>query len=65
VAEFRRAVERGFDSGEWAAFDRDLDALRDDPEFQKLMEDHFGKPGGTPTPPQPEPPTPSGGGPTD
>lgn len=60
VAEFRRAVSMGFQSGEWAAFDKDLDNLRGEPEFQKIMTDDLGMPasGGTPTPPS----GPGGGG---
>jgi HEAT repeat protein len=62
VEEFRKAVSMGFESGEWAAFDKDLDNLRSDPEFQKIMTDELGMPAAeSPTQP-PAPSGPGGGG---
>jgi serine/threonine protein kinase/cytochrome c-type biogenesis protein CcmH/NrfG len=40
LATFRWSIEAGYRNLEWAARDKDLASLHDDPEFQRLIKDH-------------------------
>ena len=40
LATFQRAIEAGYRNPEWAARDRDLACLHNDPEFQRLIKEH-------------------------
>ena len=43
LATFRWSIEAGYRNRDWAARDKDLACLHDDPEFQRLIKDHSAK----------------------
>ena len=40
LATFRWSIEAGYRNRDWAARDKDLSCLHDDPEFQRLIKEH-------------------------
>ena len=40
LATFKRAIEAGYRNPQWAARDKDLACLHNDPEFQRLIQEH-------------------------